>query len=54
MAEHRLAEMSRAVELAVDRDDFAFTSEAERIAFGQLEAEFELLVSREGRSWCAD
>ena len=46
--------MLRAVELGVDRDDFAFASEEERAVWSELEIEHEQLVAREGPRWIAE
>lgn len=52
--ERRVAAMAHAVELGVDRDEFEFASEVERAAWLELEAEYEVLVEREGPVWAAE
>lgn len=51
--ERRVREMSIAVELDVDREEFVFRSEAERVVWLELEAEFLDRSEREGRTWVA-
>jgi hypothetical protein len=54
ISEHRMTEMMRAVELQVDAEDFGLRSGAERVAWDELVAEFELRCEREGPVWVAD
>ena len=54
ISEERFTKMVRAVELGVDRDDFEFACDRERLIWSELELEFEQLVSREGSRWVAE
>ncbi len=50
----RVAAMQTAVELDVDKTDFAFETRAEANLWDDLEHEFAQLVARIGRVWIAE
>ncbi len=50
----RLAELTSAVELGVDPEDFRFESEDERALWEDLRDEFQAFVAKVGPVWIAD
>jgi len=50
----RLAAMQTAVELDVDKDDFALQSDEESMLWDELADEFDQIVARLGRLWTVD
>ncbi len=53
-SERRIELMEMAVELEVDKNDFAFHSHAEEAIWDELQSEFDQRADRLGRTWVAD
>lgn len=54
ISETRVDRIERAIELGVDKEDFAFASGSERVLWDEVVNEFEDRLAKHGPTWLAE